>query len=49
MNMELVLLTEVGERDARSAEAVVSSIQDEERDVLAAHPETLERLQMDLL
>lgn len=48
MNVELVLLTEAGERDTRSAEAVVDGIQEEERDVLAAHPETMERSQMDL-
>ena len=48
MNVELILLTKVGQRDTRSAEAVVNGIQDEEREVLAAHPEISERGQMDL-
>lgn len=48
MNVEIILLTEMGVQDTRSPEAVVNSIEDEERDVLAAHPETTERAQMDL-
>ena len=48
MNVEVVLLNQVGERDTRSAEAVARSILDEEREVLAAHPEITGRSQMDL-
>lgn len=48
MNVEFVLLTQVGARRTRSAEAIVEAVLDEEANILASHPEAAERAQMDL-
>jgi adenine-specific DNA-methyltransferase len=48
MNVEFVLLAQVGAKRTRSPEAIVNAILSEEASILAAHPEASERAQMDL-
>jgi adenine-specific DNA-methyltransferase len=48
MNVEFVLLSQVGAKRTRSPEAIVNAILNEEASILAAHPEANERAQMDL-
>lgn len=49
MNVEFVLLAEVGASRTRSPEAIVAEILDQEDTILAAHPETAMRSQLELL